>query len=343
QNGIHVNVALSTATLTMSNGQIPFSTSLVPWDRLPANWGHGVTYDSEQNTYTTYWNLGVVDIDGNGRADLIAYLGTVNGLETNVAFAAGGGQFGEPIPRLLSGDFTGAILNLGDINGDGRMDVVASFQNVNGWQLTAAISNGDGSFSQPNGGSFVGFNAIGWLVAAGDLNGDGRTDFFLYRGSQTSLQAYLAFSKGDGTFAFLAGTSCSNPNLPVANGNFNGWSLTLADLNGDGRADLVAYYFTPPGVTPQQSWVYPYLSNGNGGFCASGGFNSNATGWSLFTPDLNGDGRSDIAFIYFNGTNTALEVTSFITPGQALAATSFTTGLGATTNVSYAPLTAAGV
>lgn len=338
QNGIHVYAALS-------NGQT--FGGLTAWaNGTPPNWADGVTYDSDQGTYTIYWTLGVVDIDGDGRADLIAYLASANGIETYVAlsaFANGGGNFGGATFNMVRGNYTGAMLNLADINGDGRMDLVASLQNVNGWQLVAAISNGDGTFYQPNGGSFAAFDALGWLVATGDLNGDGRTDFFVYRASQTSLQAYLAFSKGDGTFAFAAGTSCSNPNAPVASGNYNGWTVTLADLNGDGRADLVAYYFTPPGVSPQGSWVYPFLSNGNGSFCASGAFTSNATGWSLFTPDLNGDGRSDIAFIFFNGTNTALEVTSFITPGAPLAATSFTTGLGATTTVYYAPLTPGGV
>lgn len=354
ENGIHVTTALSTATPTMSNGQVPFAGPQAWASGTPANWADGIIYeyfgDPPQATPVVLWSLGVVDVDGDGRADLIAYVPTANGIETYVAFsgfANGAGNFGGAIFNMVAGNYSGATLNLADINGDGRMDVVASFINANGWQLVAATSNGNngtfsqvnGTFSQASAGSFVSFNATGWLVATGDLNGDGRTDFLLYRASASMLQAYLAFSKGDGTFAFTAGTSCSNPNLPVDQGNFNNWTVSLADFNGDGRADLVAYYFTPPGSGSSESWIYPYLSNGDGSFCASGGFNSFATGWSMFTPDVNGDGRSDIAFIYFNGSNTALEITPSISQGQALAATSFTTGLGATTTVSYAPLT----
>jgi virulence plasmid B protein/VCBS repeat protein/FG-GAP repeat protein len=251
ENGIHVNAALSNGT-TFGAPQ--------PWaSGTPPNWadGLGVQYfgDPPEPTYVVYWNFGVVDVDGDGRADLIAYVGTPNGLETYVALSAyanGGGNFGGAIFNVAPG-FIGSTAELADINGDGRMDVVGSSQNALGWQLTAATSNGDGTFSVPNGGSFVGFNATGWTAASGDLNGDGRADFLLYRATDQMLQVYLAFSKGDGTFALQFGQQIS--------GNFNNWSVSLADLNGDGRADLVA-----SSITSQGTWIYTYLSNGNGTF-----------------------------------------------------------------------------
>jgi len=325
QNGIHLNVAIS-------NGQT-FGV-LQPWGSgTPPNWADGVSYDWDQGTYTISWNLTTADVNGDGRADLIAYLPTANGLETYVAFSGfinGAGNFGATIFNMMPGNFTGAILNLADINGDGRMDLVASFINVSGWQLITAISNGDGTFWPPSGGSFLGFNALGWLVAAGDLNGDGRTDFLAYRASASMLQVLLAFSNGDGTFTFQFGTQIS--------GSFNNWSVSLADLNGDGRADLVASAFTSQG-----SWVDTLLSNGDGSFTSAGAFFTASTGWTMFTPDLNGDGRSDVVLIGFISNPAVLRVISFITPGQPLTATSFTTGLAATTNVSYAPITNPGV
>jgi Salmonella virulence plasmid 65kDa B protein/FG-GAP-like repeat/Insecticide toxin TcdB middle/N-terminal region len=337
ENGIHVNVALSTATLTMSDGQIPFCTTLKSWASTPSNWADGVNVqvygDAQEPTYVVFWNLEVADIDGDGRADLIAYLPTANGLETCVALSRFGNgnvndTFADAIPGIVPG-FSGGFLNLADINGDGRMDFVAGSGSVNGWQLKAAISNGDGTFSVPNGGSFLSFDGGGWQFASGDLNGDGRTDFLVYKATDSMLTVLLAFSNGDGTFTFQFGTQVA--------GNFHDRTISLADLNGDGRADLVSSAFTSQG-----SWVETFLSNGDGSFTGAGSF-STGPGWSMFTPDINGDGRSDVVLIGFIDTPAVLRVISFITPGQPLLATSFTTGLGATTSVTYAPLTTAGV
>jgi RHS repeat-associated protein len=319
------------AYVALSNGQT--FGALQGWGSgtLP-NWDLGLdhTYDPPY----PMWSFGVADINGDGRADLVAYGvvsdGTYYYLTSYVALATGGGNFAPATYNNIQGNFAGATLTLADINGDGRMDLVASGNNVVGWQLTAAISNGDGTFTVPNGGSFNPFNAIGWHVAAGDLNGDGRTDFLLYRGSQSSLQVLLAFSRGDGTFAFQFGTEIA--------GNYDQWTVTLADLNGDGRADLVPYAFVSQG-----SWFTALLSNGDGSFTPAGGFFNGSTGWSLFTPDVNGDGRSDVVLIGFINSPAVLRVISFITPGSPLQATSFATGIGATTNVTYAPLTTGGV
>jgi hypothetical protein len=322
QNGAHARVALS-------NGQT-FSSTVQSWDASPPNWADGVTYNSEGDYYVTYWNLGVADVDGDGRADLIAYVGTANGLETYVAFsgfANGGGNFGGPIFNRVPG-FPGAVMILADINGDGRMDVVGMSGSADSEQMAAAVSNGNGSFSMPNAGSL--FSLPGWQVAAGDLNGDGRTDFLFYRGSASMLQVQQAFSNGDGTFTFQFGTQIG--------GNFNNWSIMLADLNGDGRADVVASgLVTINGQTLLR--VQPMLSDGAGNFIFAN-YTDTGPGWSVFTPDINGDGRSDVVLIGFIDTPAVLRVISFITPGSPLVATSFTTGLGATTTVSYAPLTA---
>jgi uncharacterized repeat protein (TIGR01451 family) len=319
QAGIHVWVALS-------NGQT--FGSLQPWGSGPLpNWGDGVE-DLGEGNFSVIWNFAAVDIDGDGRADLVAYLNGPNGLETYVALSTGGGQFGGAIYNAVSGNnFAGASISLADINGDGRTDLVASRLDQNGWQMFGALSNGNGTFSMPNpAGSLYAFDAIGWQSAAGDLNGDGRTDFLAYRGSASMFQILEAFSRGDGTFAFQFGAQFS--------GSYNGWSLNLADLNGDGRADLIAYLFNQQGMN-----LATLLSNGDGTFTPAGGFSNPQTGWQLFTPDIDGDGRSDILLFAFTTNPADFTVVTSRSPSQTLAATNFTTGLGATTAVTYAPLT----
>jgi RHS repeat-associated protein len=155
-------------------------------------------------------------------------------------------------------------------------------------------------------------------------------DFVAYRGLGSTLQLVEAFSHGDGTFEFRS--------VPVGCGQaYDGYSVTVADVNGDGRADLVPFLFNA-----DTSIFFTLISNGSGGFACSDGLNWSQKGWMMFTPDISGDGRSDIAMIAFQ-PDGALGIISFVTPSQPLLATSFTTGLGATTNVSYLPLTSPGV
>src|SRR5262249_26048246 len=154
---------------------------------------------------TVNWNFGVVDVDGDGRADLIAYVVGPNGLESYVALATGGGNFGPAIYNAVPGSYTGATVLLADLNGDGRIDLVASIAVPNGWQIYGALGNGNGTFANAAstftsmGGS--GGGILGLPVVAGDLNGDGRTDLFAYADGTLAMQIWLAFSKGDGTFA----------------------------------------------------------------------------------------------------------------------------------------------
>ncbi|MBA2278567.1 MAG: VCBS repeat-containing protein, partial [Chloroflexia bacterium] len=142
-------------------------------------------------------------------------------------------------------------------------------------------------------------NAFGAVTAAlidvvnfaqdADLTGDGRADLvgFGDAGVWTSL------NNGDGTF--------QPPQFMVANFGFaaGGWRVErhprfLADLTGDGRADIVG--FGDAGV-----WVA--LNNGDGTFQAPqfmvANFGFEAGGWRVerhprFLDDLTGDGRADI-------------------------------------------------
>ena len=137
--------------------------------------------------------------------------------------------------------------------------------------------------------------AGGWRVEKhprflADLTGDGRSDIVGFG------DAGVWVSLNDGT-----GNTFGAPQMVVANFGFvaGGWRVErhprfLADLTGDGRADIVG--FGDAGV-----WVS--LNNGNGTFGAPqmvvGNFAYVAGGWRVekhprFLADLTGDGRADI-------------------------------------------------
>ena len=113
------------------------------------------------------------------------------------------------------------ITAVGDINGDGRNDLVARFKG----RLTTLLATGRGGFDRKV--TRKGYSSYRQLIGAGDLNGDGRADLLL----RTKNRLFLQTGYGTGRFA---------PPQRVA-GQWSGYNrLVAGDFNGDGTSDLVA-------------------------------------------------------------------------------------------------------
>ncbi len=209
------------------------------------------------------------DINGDGRADIVAFknngvytsLSRVDGTFETARFAIGeyftstsstGWKNNIEMPRMLA-----------DINGDGKADIVG-FKN-NG--VYTSLSNGNGTFAAARfaiGEYFTSTSSTGWknniemprMLA--DINGDGKADIVGFKNNGV----YTSLSNGDGTFAaarFAIGeyfTSTSSTGWK----NNTEMPRMLADINGDGRADIVGF---------KNNGVYTSLSNGNGTFAAA--------------------------------------------------------------------------
>jgi hypothetical protein len=191
---------------------------------------------------------------------------------------------------------------LADLTGDGRADIVG-FGDAG---VSVALNNGNGTFGTPHATvADFGYGA-GWRVDKHprfvvDLTGDGRADIVGFGDAGVSV----ALNNGNGTFGA--------PQLVVTGFGYSagGWRLEkhprfLADLTGDGRADIIG--FADDGV-----WVA--LNNGNGTFTAPrkvlADFGYNAGGWRVekhprFLADLTGDGRADIIGFGESGVSVAL-------------------------------------
>jgi hypothetical protein len=167
-----------------------------------------------------------------------------------------------------------------------------------------------------------GFNPTGVAVVVGDFNGDGMTDYLINQGTQN----FVFLSNGDGTFTGVGPT----PLGPGWQFNPKGIAVVIGDFNGDGKTDYLINQGT-------QNFVF--LSNGDGTFTTVGpmqlgpGWQFNPTGIIVATGDFNGDGKTD--YLINQGTQNFV----FLSNGPTFLVSSITTGLGATTSISYAPLT----
>lgn len=182
----------------------------------------------------------LADINGDGLADIIGF-GTTH---VYTALAKGDGTFANPVAVLQS--FTVSSggwqvdkhpREVADINGDGLADIVGF--GTNG--VYTALATGNGRFASPRFvlSSFA-ISAGGWQVdkhprVLADVNGDGLNDIVGFGTSHISV----SLANGDGTF--------STPRTKLDDFVLDkSWSVDrhprrMADVTGDGRADVVGF------------------------------------------------------------------------------------------------------
>jgi hypothetical protein len=180
-------------------------------------------------------------------------------------------------------DGSGGVVSA-DVTGDGRSDLVARKSDGTLWLYT----NGGSNTAPYSTGSLIGTGWLefGWFLA-GDVTGDGRADIVAERPDGT---IYLYANGGSNTSPYSTGSQIGS-----------GWqqfrTVTLADVTGDGRADLVA--------TRSDGTLLLYPNGGSNTSPYSSG-SQIGSGWQPFSwvlgGDVTGDGRADIVAAKPDGT-----------------------------------------
>jgi hypothetical protein len=156
------------------------------------------------------------DLTGDGLADLVT--ADKSGV-VRVRAGKGNGKFGATTRKMSLRGYS-LITAAGDVDGDGRNDLVARFKG----RLTVLLATGKGGFSRKV--TRKGYSGYRQIVGAGDVNGDGRADLLL----RTKNRAFLQTGYGTGRFA---------PPQRLA-GRWSTFNRMVAgDFNGDGRSDIV--------------------------------------------------------------------------------------------------------
>lgn len=220
--------------------------------------------------------LAIGDMTGDGRPDIvIAYSGT-----QNVVLVNNGSNFtnwlqvalGSPMKTMTYG------MAIGDVTGDGRPDVVlgnASTQNL------VVVNNGGSpeTWERVNLGSALQDDTR--AVAIADVTGDGRPDIVVGNYNQ---QNYVLVNNGSSPATW--------PRLNLASGTpyYPIWGMTVGDVTGDGRPDVVLGNIAQQNIVLVNNGISPT----NWSRVALGTTLNNDTR-SVSLADFNGDGRLDVA------------------------------------------------
>jgi hypothetical protein len=220
-------------------------------------------------------SIAVGDFNHDGKTDLAVASSPSNSVE--VYLGRGDGTFALPLKVSLGA--TPLRVVIGDVNGDGHSDLLVG--SSGGFRVL--LGNGNGTFRSAI--RVVSSNGIdGVLLALGDINRDGHLDVVISNGQRGTDGVFLGM--GNGRFQEQL-----NPISDI----YSQSQLLLADLNGDGKLDLIIGEFgfeNNPGAN-----VTLFLGNGDGTFQTNSaslppvGFGPA----SLVAMDLNGDGRLDLA------------------------------------------------
>jgi hypothetical protein len=178
--------------------------------------------------------VAVADVNGDGIPDVIITNELINGAAT-VLLGKGNGTFHSPM-SFAAGKYPNAVV-VADVNGDGHPDIiVGNFSYAN---VSVLLGNGNGTFQAPLN---LTTNVGGQSVALADINGDGHLDIVAVGNSSSINSVNVLLGNGNGTFQ----------SLKQFDGGGSASSVAVADVNGDGRADLVvsdAAGFSPGPVT----------------------------------------------------------------------------------------------
>lgn len=228
------------------------------------------------STGTSSAPLGVAlgDVNADGRPDIVTANSRTH--TAGVLLGQAGGTFG-PVTAYSTGAFGSPFgVALGDVNRDGRLDIVAA--NYSTSTVGVLLGQASGTFatvaSYPTGASSGPFR-----LALGDVNADGRPDIITANFTSSSVGVLLG--QAGGTFAAVV----LYPNGMISHPG----SVALGDVNGDGRPDIVTadYFANTVGILAGQA---------GGTFAAVVSYSTGATSgpYTVTIGDVNGDGQPDI-------------------------------------------------
>lgn len=246
---------------------------------LPGDGAGHVGFDGNHDAGTYPHAVVAVDLDSDGYDDIV----TANafGDDVSVLLNDGAGGFAPEVRHAVGSSPTWIVA--GDIDGDGKMDVATA--NFGGGTVSVLLGDGKGGFAAAIDSGVGGDWESPYALALGDANGDGKLD--IATANTNISNESISFLAGDGSGHFAPGVL-----HPTTGDGFlqDPRSVLLADVTGDGNADIVT-------ANSNTSGLALLVGDGAGGFAPPVHPATDVGPVDVMAADVTGDGKTDLVSV----------------------------------------------
>jgi hypothetical protein len=166
-------------------------------------------------------SVAIGDMNNDGKLDVVAgYSIYMQANNIAVLLGNGNGTLQDPVLADTTKGTVRAVL--GDVNKDGKLDVVTANNNTN--DISILLGSGTGALAAP---VHYPMGRVPTGIVVEDFNGDGKPDVAVSNGDDSTVSVRLG--NGNGTFQTFATYATGSVPLSIAAG----------DVDADGRPDLI--------------------------------------------------------------------------------------------------------